>query len=115
VLVDTLATVAEAEALADWGALHHRNRTTIYVTHGHFDHFFGLSVLLDRFPGTRAIATPKSVKLMHEQLQTATFAQLRHSTLGGDHLTPSAITKAPDGVETISTLCGSGHPATPRD
>jgi glyoxylase-like metal-dependent hydrolase (beta-lactamase superfamily II) len=81
VLVDTLATVAEAEALADWGALHHRNCTTIYVTHGHFDHLFGLSVLLDRFPGTRAIATPKSVKLMHEQLQTATFAQLRHSTL----------------------------------
>jgi hypothetical protein len=39
-----------------------------------FDHFFGLSVLLDRFPGTRAIASPKSVKLMHEQLQTAAFA-----------------------------------------
>src|SRR6202165_1916773 len=73
VLVDTLATVAEAEALADWVALHHRNLTTIYVTHGHFDHFFGLSVLLERFPGARAIATPNSVKLMHEQLQTATL------------------------------------------
>jgi hypothetical protein len=72
VLVDTLATVAEAEALADWVALHHRNLTTIYVTHGHFDHFFGLSVLLDRFPGAHAIATPKSVELMHEQVQTAT-------------------------------------------
>jgi glyoxylase-like metal-dependent hydrolase (beta-lactamase superfamily II) len=42
VLVDTLTTVAEAEALADWVALHHRNLTTIYVTHGHFDHFYGL-------------------------------------------------------------------------
>jgi glyoxylase-like metal-dependent hydrolase (beta-lactamase superfamily II) len=62
VLVDTLATVAEAEALADCVALRHRNRSTIYITHGHFDHFFGLSVLLDRFPGTRAIASPKSVK-----------------------------------------------------
>jgi glyoxylase-like metal-dependent hydrolase (beta-lactamase superfamily II) len=73
VLVDTLATVAEAEALADWVALHHRNLKIIYVTHGHFDHFFGLSVLLNRFPDARAIATPKSVELMHEQLQTATF------------------------------------------
>jgi glyoxylase-like metal-dependent hydrolase (beta-lactamase superfamily II) len=73
VLVDTLATVAEAEALADWVALHHRNLTTIYITHGHFDHFFGLSVLLDRFPDARAIATPKSVKLMHEQLEPATL------------------------------------------
>jgi glyoxylase-like metal-dependent hydrolase (beta-lactamase superfamily II) len=68
VLVDTLTTVAEAEALADWVALHHRNLTTIYITHGHFDHFYGLSVLLGRFPGARVIATPKSVELMHQQL-----------------------------------------------
>ena len=44
VLVDTLTTVAEAKALGDWVGLHHRNLTTIYVTHGHFDHFFGLSL-----------------------------------------------------------------------
>lgn len=67
VLVDALLTVAEAQALADWVALHHRNLTTIYITHGHFDHFTGLSVLLHRFPQARAIATPKSVELMHEQ------------------------------------------------
>jgi glyoxylase-like metal-dependent hydrolase (beta-lactamase superfamily II) len=72
-LVDTLTTVAEATALADWVALHHRNLTTIYITHGHFDHFFGLSVLLNRFPDARAIATPKSVQLMHQQLEPATL------------------------------------------
>jgi glyoxylase-like metal-dependent hydrolase (beta-lactamase superfamily II) len=38
VLVDALTTVAEAEALADWVALHHRNLRTIYITHGHADH-----------------------------------------------------------------------------
>ena len=48
-LVDALATVAEASAPADWVALHHRNLTTIYITHGHFDHYFGLAVLLARF------------------------------------------------------------------
>jgi hypothetical protein len=32
------------------------------------------------------------------------LTQLRHSTLDGDHLTLSAITEAPDGAETISTL-----------
>jgi glyoxylase-like metal-dependent hydrolase (beta-lactamase superfamily II) len=69
ILIDTLATVAEAEALANWVALHHRNLTTIYITHGHFDHFPGLSVLLQRFPVTRAIATPKSVELMRKQSQ----------------------------------------------
>jgi glyoxylase-like metal-dependent hydrolase (beta-lactamase superfamily II) len=60
-------TTAEAEALAGWVALHHRNLTTIYITHGHIDHFAGLSVLLQRFPNARAIATPKSVELMHKQ------------------------------------------------
>ena len=75
VLVDTLATVAEAEALASWVALHHRNLTTIYVTHGHIDHFAGLSLLLQRFPDARAIATPKSVALM--QKQTPRFSAYR--------------------------------------
>jgi glyoxylase-like metal-dependent hydrolase (beta-lactamase superfamily II) len=65
VLVDPLTTIFEANALAQWVALHHRNLTTIYITHGHFDHFFGLSVLLDHFPDAKAIATPKSVELIN--------------------------------------------------
>src|SRR6185503_7834108 len=68
VLVDALATIAEAGALADWVSLHHRNLTTIYVTHGHIDHYAGLSVLLRRFPNARAIATPRTVELALAQL-----------------------------------------------
>ncbi len=64
VLVDAMMTVAEAEALADWVALHNRNLETIYITHAHFDHFYGLGILLDRFPGARAIATPKVLNAM---------------------------------------------------
>src|ERR1700722_7979719 len=64
VLVDAMTTVAEAEALADWIALHNRNLETIYITHAHFDHFYGLSILLERFPAARAIATPNTVKAM---------------------------------------------------
>src|ERR1700723_883049 len=64
VLVDAMGTVAEAEALAAWIALHNRNLETIYITHAHFDHFYGLSILLDRFPGARAIATPKTLNAM---------------------------------------------------
>jgi glyoxylase-like metal-dependent hydrolase (beta-lactamase superfamily II) len=64
VLVDAMGTVAEAEALAAWVALHNRNLATIYITHAHFDHFYGLSILLDRFPGARAIAAPKAVDAM---------------------------------------------------
>ncbi len=64
VLVDAMTTVAESEALADWIALHNRKLETIYITHAHFDHFYGLSILLDRFPSARAIATPKTVNAM---------------------------------------------------
>ena len=73
VLIDTLTTAAEAAALADWVALHHRNLTTIYITHGHVDHFTGLSVLLQRFPDARAIATPKAVELMRKQSSRLPF------------------------------------------
>jgi len=64
VLVDAMMTVAEAEALADWVALHNRNLETIYITHAHFDHFYGLGIMLDRFPGARAITTPGALEAM---------------------------------------------------
>ena len=55
VLVDALMTVQEATALAHWVTLHDRWLTTIYITHGHADHWLGLSVLLARFPHARAL------------------------------------------------------------
>jgi glyoxylase-like metal-dependent hydrolase (beta-lactamase superfamily II) len=67
VLVDCLMTVREAAALADWVALHDRQLTTIYITHGHGDHFLGLSVLLDRFQHARAVATSGTVQQMRSQ------------------------------------------------
>ncbi|MBD3004227.1 MBL fold metallo-hydrolase [Streptomyces sp. 5-10] len=68
VLVDPLTTVAEAEALAAWVKLHNRNLTTIYITHGHIDHFSGLGVLLKHFPQAQAIGSPSTVKMAQESL-----------------------------------------------
>src|ERR1700741_1481237 len=64
VLVDALMTVREATALADWVALHDRRLTTIYIPHGHADHWLGLSMLLERFPTARAVATAGTVRQM---------------------------------------------------
>ena len=41
--------------------------------------------------------------------------QLRQSKLGGDHLTLSAVTAAPDGIETISTLVWKRAPGHPNE
>jgi glyoxylase-like metal-dependent hydrolase (beta-lactamase superfamily II) len=64
VLVESLCTVREATALADWVALHDRRLTTIYITHGHGDHWLGLSVLQGRFPQARAVASAGTVRQM---------------------------------------------------
>src|SRR5277367_2307567 len=78
VLVDAMTTVAEAEALADWVALHNRNLETIYITHSHFDHFYGLSILLDRFPSARAIVTPKTMNAMQMSFTPPVERLARH-------------------------------------
>jgi glyoxylase-like metal-dependent hydrolase (beta-lactamase superfamily II) len=70
VLVEALCTVREATALADWVALHDCRLTTIYITHGHGDHWLGLSVLLERFPEARAVASAGTVRQMRTYVNT---------------------------------------------
>jgi glyoxylase-like metal-dependent hydrolase (beta-lactamase superfamily II) len=67
VLVDTPITVEQARALANWIAARGKNLTTIYATHGHGDHFFGASTVLERFPGARFVARPEVIKIMRQQ------------------------------------------------
>jgi hypothetical protein len=45
-----------------------KNLTTIYVTHGHGDHFFAIGALLDHFPNAKAVATPDVLKVMRRQI-----------------------------------------------
>jgi glyoxylase-like metal-dependent hydrolase (beta-lactamase superfamily II) len=66
VLVDAYMTTKQANALADWVASKGKNLTTIYITHGHGDHWFGVGTLLERFPNARVVATPKTVKVMRQ-------------------------------------------------
>src|ERR1700692_4714538 len=62
VLVDAFLTVEQAAALVEWVAASGKNLTTIYVTHGHGDNFFGVGTLLNRFSKARAVATPAVVE-----------------------------------------------------
>jgi glyoxylase-like metal-dependent hydrolase (beta-lactamase superfamily II) len=74
VLVDPLMTTIQAEVLARWVQATGKNLTTVYVTHGHGDHFFGLSVILDHFPDAHAVSTPGVVQVMRQQASPETVA-----------------------------------------
>jgi len=68
VLVDTFLSVQHTQELADWIAASSKNLTTIYLTHAHGDHFFGLGMLEERFPSARALAIPEVVARMRGQI-----------------------------------------------
>jgi glyoxylase-like metal-dependent hydrolase (beta-lactamase superfamily II) len=59
------------DELADWVAKSRKNLTTIYITHADGDHSFGLQLVLDRFPGAKAIATAAVVAAIREQIKPA--------------------------------------------
>src|SRR5262245_57282507 len=65
VLVGAFMTVGLATARADWVKSKQKHLTTIYITHGHGDHWFGAGTLLERFPQAQLVATPNTVKIMH--------------------------------------------------
>jgi glyoxylase-like metal-dependent hydrolase (beta-lactamase superfamily II) len=64
ILVDAYMTAKQAKALANWIASKGRNLTTIYITHGHGDHWFGVGTLVESFPNAKAVATAKTIEVM---------------------------------------------------
>jgi glyoxylase-like metal-dependent hydrolase (beta-lactamase superfamily II) len=88
VLVDTFLTAEQSRTLADWVAKSGKSLTTIYITHGHPDHFLGLALLLERFPDAKAVASPDVVRAMQDYLSSGKVDGLRKSFPGQipDHL-----------------------------
>ena len=61
VLTDTGHIKSEVSALGDMIEQTGKRLTTIYITHGHLDHFLGIGQLMKRFPNARPVATPAVV------------------------------------------------------
>src|SRR6266699_6045568 len=67
VLVDTAIAVDQNHKLVDWIAASGKNLTTIYATHGHGDHFFGVNTIQKKFPNARFVATREVIAVMQKQ------------------------------------------------
>src|SRR3954469_25695275 len=61
-LVDAQFALPEAAALAERIRATGKELTTIYVTHWHPDHYFGLPAVLAEFPNARVVTLPENVE-----------------------------------------------------
>lgn len=61
ILIDTQFLQSEAHRLAATILESKKNLTTIYITHPHPDHYFGLTVMKQAFPNARILALPTTV------------------------------------------------------
>ncbi len=68
VLVDVFLAIEHMNTLADSIAATGKDLKYIYITHPHGDHFYGLQLLLDRFPNAIAIATRAVAEHCAEQV-----------------------------------------------
>src|SRR5580658_7927959 len=66
VLVDTFITVEQNRALVEWIATSGKSLTTIYATHGHGDHFFGVNTIRERFPNAQFVAPRDVIDIMRK-------------------------------------------------
>jgi glyoxylase-like metal-dependent hydrolase (beta-lactamase superfamily II) len=82
---------AQTAELADWIAGSGKRLSTIYITHAHPDHFFGLKLLRDRFPEARPIAPAQVVDPRQAALAPAAVENWRRRFPG---LIPSELASA---------------------
>ena len=61
VLVDTQFVMSEAYRVAAMILESKKNLTTVYITHGHPDHYFGIAALKQAFPKAKFVALPATV------------------------------------------------------
>ena len=61
VLIDAQFTLADAHRLIATVLESKKTLTTVYVTHGHPDHYFGLVAIKQAFPKAKLVAHPAAV------------------------------------------------------
>jgi glyoxylase-like metal-dependent hydrolase (beta-lactamase superfamily II) len=96
ILVDTLATYDQVEALANWIDTRGRRLSRIYITHGHGDHWLGLDRLIQRFPVATGLATAEVLARAEFEAADAHTAGYWDAIFPGE--VPAAAAVGPGGV-----------------
>jgi len=99
VLVDVFLAIEHTITLADSIASTGKKLKYIYITHPHGDHFYGLQLILDRFPGAIAIATKAVAEDCAEQVRPEIINGFWAPRFPGQIPEKLAVPQVMDGVE----------------
>jgi glyoxylase-like metal-dependent hydrolase (beta-lactamase superfamily II) len=96
VLIDAQHIRTDVAALAEFIGRTGKRLTTIYITHGHADHWYGAGDLLAGFPDARVVATAPVVEYINQAADTE--AQQWAAMFGERVATPTAVPETLDGL-----------------
>lgn len=112
-LVDTAITIQQNTKLADWvdGLLKPQNLTleSIYITHGHADHFLGLPIFKQRWPDVKILATKGTLAHMKQQLEPAAFASFWAAFFPGGQVSEPESVPLAEALPESNTFSLEGH------
>ena len=117
VLVDVPITEVQAEHLAERITATGKRLTHVFITHGHGDHWFGLSTILRHFPDAEVVATAGAVAMMAVQGSPEVRAQLFDPAFPGQ-IGDTSVLARPSQTGTIDLeghelhIIGVGHTDT---
>jgi glyoxylase-like metal-dependent hydrolase (beta-lactamase superfamily II) len=109
IVIDPQFSLSEAHRLAAEILESKKNLTTIYITHPHPDHLFGLAVLKQAFPNAKILALPATAaaaKTAWPARQKFWFPTYGNNIPGPDPVVPEELTTP------VLTLEGEQFPVT---
>ena len=94
ILIDAQFTLSEAHRVAAAILESRKNLTTVYITHFHPDHYFGLSVLKEAFPQAKMTALPSTIRNIKANWENEmkTWKPVYGDNLPSRPITPEALT-----------------------
>ena len=96
VLIDAQHIRTDVAALATFIGSTGKKLTTIYITHGHADHWYGAGDLLTTFPDARVVATAPVVEYINQAAETE---KQQWAAMFGDRVaTPGDVPETLDGL-----------------